>query len=139
MRLFLDTSVLLAASGSAAGASRELFRRAQANGWVLLTTPYVLEEVLRNLVELPPAFSTSWAALRSDLLIMDDVLTVDRPSVFLISKDRPVLFSALAWGDVLLTLDEGDFGGFMDRPFYGLLVLRPGAFLERERAAGRIR
>ncbi len=39
MRLFLDTSVLLAASGSAAGASREIFHRASVNGWVLIATP----------------------------------------------------------------------------------------------------
>lgn len=45
MNLFLDTSVLLAASGSALGASREIFRRAPANGWTLMTTPYALEEV----------------------------------------------------------------------------------------------
>lgn len=40
---------------------------------------------------------------------------------------------------ILLTLDRGDFGGLMNQPFYGLLVLKPGAFLERERAAGRLR
>jgi len=46
---------------------------------------------------------------------MDDVLTLDRPAVFHAGKDRPILFSALAWADVLLTLDRGDFGGLMDR------------------------
>jgi hypothetical protein len=50
---------------------------------------------------------------------------------------RLFLFSALAWADILLTLDRGDFGGLMEKPFYGLLVLKPGLFLERERAAGR--
>ncbi len=139
MRLFLDTSVLLAASGSAAGASREIFRRASANGWVLITSPYALEEALRNLPDLPPPASADWAGLRPALLIMDDVLTLDRPAVFTVSKDRPILFSALAWADVLLTLDESDFGDFMDKPFYGLFVLRPGVFLQRERAAGRLR
>jgi hypothetical protein len=139
VRLFLDTSVLLAASASATGASREIFRRASANAWVLITTPYVLEEILRNLADLPPAATTEWAALRPALLVMDDVLTVDRPAVFPVSKDRPILLSALAWADVLLTLDEGDFGGFMDKPFYGLLVFRPGLFLERERLNGRLR
>ncbi len=53
MKLFLDTSVLLAASGSDRGASRELFRRAAGCGWVLLTTPYVIEEVHTNLPNLP--------------------------------------------------------------------------------------
>ncbi len=139
MRLFLDTSVLLAASGSAAGASREIFRRAPANGWILIATPYGLEEVIRNLAHLAPSASADWATLRPALLIMDDVLTPDRPAVFTVTKDRPILFSALAWADILLTLDEGDFGGFMDNPFYGLLVLRPGVFLQRESAAGRLR
>jgi predicted nucleic acid-binding protein len=53
MKLFLDTSVLLAASGSAAGASREVFRMARQCGWELVATPYVLEEVLRNLGACP--------------------------------------------------------------------------------------
>ena len=95
MRLFLDTSVLLAASGSAAGASREVFRRASANGWVLVSTPYALEEVLRNLPGLPPSASAEWARLRPALLVMDDVLTLDRVTVFHAAKDRPILFSAL--------------------------------------------
>lgn len=55
MRLLLDASVLLAASGSARGASREIFRRAAVCGWTLLTTPYVLKEVITNLSNLPPA------------------------------------------------------------------------------------
>ena len=49
MRLFLDSSVLLAASASPPGASRLLFRLAPSNDWVLVATPYVLEEVLNNL------------------------------------------------------------------------------------------
>lgn len=139
MRLFLDTSVLLAASGSDAGASREIFRRASANDWILVTTPYALEEVLRNLADLPSSSSADWALLRPALLVMDDVLTLDRPTVFPVGKDRSILFSALAWADVLLTLDQADFGGFIESPFYGLVVLKPGMFLERERAEGRLR
>ena len=76
--------------------------------------------------------------MRPALLILDDVLTLDRPAVFEAGKDRPILFSALAWADMLLTLDRGDFGGLMDKPFYGLHVLKPGVLLERERAAGRL-
>jgi predicted nucleic acid-binding protein len=49
LRLFLDTSVLLAASGSASGASREIFALASANEWSLIATPYVLEETIANL------------------------------------------------------------------------------------------
>ena len=70
---------------------------------------------------------------------MDDVLTLDLPAVFPVAKDRPILFSALAWADVLLTLDRGDFGKLINQPFYGLPILKPGSFLEQERAAGRLR
>jgi predicted nucleic acid-binding protein len=137
--LFLDTSVLLSASGSAAGASREIFRRAPANNWVLVATPYVLEEVLRHLPEFPPSASAAWARMRLALLVMDDVLTLDKPPIFQATKDRPILFSALAWADVLLTLDRNDFGDLLGGLFYNLRVLRPGMFLEQERAAGRLR
>jgi predicted nucleic acid-binding protein len=139
VRLFLDTSVLLAASGSATGASREILRRATANNWVLIVTPCIIEEVVRNLPNLPPVATAEWARLRPGLLLMDDVLTLDRPVVFGPAKDRPILFSAMAWADVLLTLDRSDFGHLMDTTFYGLLVLKPGVFLERERAAGRLK
>ena len=95
MRLFLDTSVLLAASGSAAGASREIFRRASANGWTLIATPYGLEEVLRNLPDVAPSASGDWAALRPALLIMDDVLTLDRPPFSPFPKTDP--FCSARW------------------------------------------
>jgi hypothetical protein len=139
VRLFLDSTVLLAASGSSAGASREIFNRAPSNKWDLIATPYVLEEVLRNLSKLPATSSADWATLRPRLLVMDDVLSIDRPVVFDAAKDRPILFSALAWADVLLTLDRHDFGQLIDSEFYGLSVLTPGGFLEQERAAGQLR
>ena len=60
-------------------------------------------------------------------------MTIDKPAVFPVNKDRPILFSALAWADVLLTLDRRDFSGLLGAQFYGLPVLTPGAFLERER------
>ena len=138
MRLFLDSSVLLAACGSDRGASRAVFRRAAESGWILLTTPYVIEEVLANLLDLPAAATADWARLRPELALMDDVLTLDRAAVFEPAKDRPILFSALAWSEVLLTLDRGDFGALFGSTFYGLPILTPGMFLERERAARRL-
>src|SRR5206468_945125 len=101
--------------------------------------PYVVEEVFLNLRDLPPSASAQWARLRPEILILDDVLSLDRPVVFEHSKDRPILFSALAWADILLTLDQAHFGGFMATPFYDLVVLRPGVLLERQRAAGILR
>jgi hypothetical protein len=55
-----------------------------------------------------------------------------------VSKDRPVLLSALASAQVLLTLDREDFMGVLGNECYGLPILLPSDFLERERAAGRL-
>ena len=138
MRLFLDASVLLAACGSTAGASHEIFRQARVHGWTLIATPYAIGEVVNNLMDFHPSATAQWASLRADLLVLDDVLTLDRPAVFAAGKDRPILFSALAWADVLLTRDTGDFRELLGGSFYELLVLTPGDFLQRERQAGRL-
>jgi len=112
---------------------------APRSNWTFVVTPYVIEEVLRNLPKLPLSAETTWVRLRPALLVMDDVVTLDRPAVFPIGKDRPVLFSALAWADVLLKLDHADFPALLGREFYGLPILKPGTFLAQERAAGRLR
>lgn len=69
MRLFLDASVLLAASGSASGASREVFRLASDHRWNLVTTPYAVEEVVSSLPRLPVSATSDWSRLRGDLLL----------------------------------------------------------------------
>lgn len=138
MNVFLDTSVLLAACGSATGASRALFDLAPRNGWALLATPYVLAEVVTNLDHFPPSATAVWVKLRPQLEIVDTVLTLDRPAVFPIAKDRPVLFSALAWAKVLVTLDQDDFGT-LGGQFYNLRIQTPAAFIRAERAAGPLK
>jgi hypothetical protein len=40
--------------------------------------------------------------------------------------------------DILLTLDRGDFETLFGGSFYGLLILKPGDFLERERQQGEL-
>lgn len=139
MRIFLDASVVLAACGRSAGASRAVFDLAPRNGWRLLTSRYVLAEVTKNLVKLPPSALIDWAKLSQQLTTARDVWTMDRPAVFSPAKDRPVLFTATAWSRLLLTLDDNDFGAVMRTGFYHLSVMRPGVFLETERAAGRLK
>jgi predicted nucleic acid-binding protein len=138
MRLFLDASVLLAACASANGASRAIFRHAGAQGWVLVSVPYALHEVRKNLAHFPPAAASEWTRLRPMLLVMKNVLTADRPAAFPASKYRPILFSALAWADMLLALDRADFASLPGGSFCRLRVLKPGHFIREERAAGRL-
>jgi hypothetical protein len=104
-----------------------------------LTSRYVLAEVHKNLTKLPPQALIDWPALLPSLAVTRDVWTMDRPVVFEPGKDRPVLFTAAAWARVLLTLDTGDFGKLMETGFYHLAIMKPAAFLERERAASRLK
>jgi predicted nucleic acid-binding protein len=138
VKIFLDSSVLLAAAGSEKGASRALFDLQQESGWSLLYSPYVRSEVKVNLAFLNPTAVPSWQALSKKLNLVDDSLVIDWPVVFSPAKDRPVLFTALAFADILLTLDRGDFGPLMGIGFYGLQIMKPGEFLRRERELGRI-
>jgi predicted nucleic acid-binding protein len=137
VRLFLDSSVLIAAAVSAEGASREVFRLASMRDWRLITTPYAVGEVVRNLVGFTAPVTVTWLRLRDRLHVADDVLTIDKPAVFPVTKDRPILFSALATADVLLTLVRIDFGRLLGTRFYGLAIMTPGTWLVQEREVGR--
>ena len=139
LRIFLDSSVALAASMSYTGASHEVFHFAGYQDWTLLVSPWVLREVRLNLASKAPSAVRRWVTLRFLLEVEDDELTFDWPVVFEKSKDKPVLFSALACADVLLTLDRRDFGELLGKTIYGLRVLTPGEFLRTEREAGRLR
>lgn len=139
MNLFLDTSVLLAACGSRKGASRAIFQLAPGNGWTLLASPYVPAEAAKNFGLFGPIATADWNHLRRSLAIVDDIVSMDRITVFSAAKDRPILFTALAWAHVLLTLDRGDFGALLGGTFYGLEITKPSVFIERERAAGRLK
>jgi hypothetical protein len=100
--LFLDTRVLLTACASTSGASHDIFRLAPDYYWILITTPYVIGEVLNNLTEFPASASAQWAKSRGDLLLFDDVLVLDRAAICPAGKDRLILFSTLVWTDVFL-------------------------------------
>lgn len=96
-------------------------------------------EVSNNLRHLHAIAVTEWDGIQCKLSVVDDIFTLDWPAAFVAGKDRPILFSALAWADVLLTLDRRDFRVLMSEPFYGLHIMTPGSFLQRERAASRFK
>jgi hypothetical protein len=98
----------------------------------------VVAEVVRNLPKLPVSATGAWVRLRTQVTLLDDVVSLNRPVVFAASKDRPILFTALAWSQVLLTLDRADFADLLGGQFYGLRVRLPSEFLEEERRAGRL-
>ena len=135
MRLFLDSSVLLAAAGSSTGASRLLFDIASRHGWELLTAEYCLREAECNLPKLGKKAELSWTQIiRPAVIPLSTRLTLDRPLIFRATKDRPVVISALSQkADYLLTLDRDDFHGLLGRSVYGLPIRTPGEFLREIR------
>jgi hypothetical protein len=75
VRLFLDSSVVLAACGRATGASRALFDWCDGQGWTLQTSSYVLSEVSANLPKLPPPATHDWGMLRPKLHEVPDIVS----------------------------------------------------------------
>ena len=138
MRIFLDTSVLLAACRSKSGASRVILDIAAKQDWKLLASPWVRNEVEKNLSKFPFDTTAAWVGIRSKISLVDDVVSIDRALVFPVTKDRPVLITALAWADVLLTLDREDFIKMLGSSCYGMPILLPAEFLIRERKFGRL-
>ncbi len=80
----------------------------------------------------------TWAALRGRVTVEGDELTFDWPLAFDVAKDKPVLITALACADVLLTRDRRDFRKLLGQSVYDLRVLTPGEFLRIERETGRL-
>lgn len=139
MRIFVDSCVALAACLSKTGASRLIFEIAATQGWELVVSRWVLREMRENLADLPLSATRVWLDLKNQLLVEDDELTFDWPLLFHVTKDKPVLCTALACADVLLTLDRRDFGSLLGQSVYDLRALTPGAFLEQERQSGRLK
>ena len=129
--------MLVAAALSDVGASRQLFTDSSARGWALLVSPWVLRETRENLADKPSTATRNWLTLASQARLEPDVLTFAWPLLFSVTKDKPVLCTALACADVLLTLDRRDFGPLLGQTVYGLEVLTPGAFLRSQQKPNR--
>ena len=140
MRLFLDTSVLLSASGSAKGASRFILAEAVEQGWDLVSSDYCAEETQRNLPKIGRTAVAAWKAeIAPRVRLIRASLALDKPLLFPKAKDRPVVITALAArADWLLTLDVADFHGKLGREVYGLRLATPGEFLFERRTAGAL-
>lgn len=138
MRLFLDTSVLLAAAGSGRGASRFVIAEAAAQGWELVSSDYCEEEARRNMAKVRSSAVRDWKKhIAPRVRLVQASVALDKPLVFPKAKDRPVVITALAArADWLLTLDEGDFHTKLGREVYGLRIATPGEFLLEQRAQG---
>lgn len=133
MKLFLDSSVLLAASGSATGASRLLITEAADQHWTLVSSLYCFEETRHNLPKLEKKAHADFETKVAPFVeCIETRLVVDRPVVYPVTKDRPVVAGALAGKcDALLTLDRADFQRLLGNEIYGMSILTPGDWLKK--------
>lgn len=135
MRLFLDSSVLLAASGSHTGASRLLIEEAEGQNWELVSSLYCAAETQKNLGKLgaqaEKAFTTN---IITRIDFSETIHVSDRPLIFPVAKDRPIVATALALqADALLTLDRADFQKLLGNQVYGMWILTPGDWIRKWR------
>lgn len=138
MRLFLDTSVLLSACGSARVASRFIVEEARIHAWELVSADYCREETQRNLGKLGESAEAYFRATLDKRIDWHlNALTTGDIVVYNQAKDRPVLISALSVKPAaLLTLDRADFHDRLGRQFYGIHIRTPGEWLIEQRASG---
>lgn len=129
MRVFLDTSFLIAAAGSAAGLPRFILDHGKRAGWEFVTSLYCEEEVNRNIYKV--AAAADWlAVIRPTLRLHPIEVVLDLPLVLEATKDRPVVISALGSGAAyLLTLDRADFGSLLHTEVYGMRIRLPLDFV----------
>jgi predicted nucleic acid-binding protein len=128
LRLFLDTSFIVATVGSETGLPRFIFNHGRGAGWDFVTSLYCDEEVTRNIHKVDG--SGYWLAeMRPQLRLIATELVFDYPLVFEATKDRPVVISALgSRADYLLTLDRNDFSTLLETEVYGMRVRLPLSF-----------
>ncbi|MGC9453213.1 MAG: hypothetical protein ACP5I4_17405 [Oceanipulchritudo sp.] len=125
--------MLLAASGSATGASRLLIGEAADRGLDLVSSLYCFEETRHNLPKLGMHADADFEKHVAPFVeCLETRLVVDRPLVFPVTKDRPVVAGALAAKcHALLTLDRADFQRLLGTEVYGMWILTPGDWLKK--------
>jgi predicted nucleic acid-binding protein len=125
-RVFLDANVLFSAAYRAGSALERLWEATHVR---LLSSPYAIEEALRNLADRDAR--TRVQALVAALEIVPDIVGGDLPmGVTLPEKDLPILCAAIAAEAThLLTGDRAHFGPYFGRRVAGVLIQRPGDYL----------
>ena len=130
MRVFLDSSVLLAAAGSTKGASRFVILN-YPGSIELVTSDYCIQEVEFNLNKLSPQSAADWyAQIKPKLEVIPVRISFSKILIYPKAKDRPVIITALSTNaDCLLTLDKTDFKGLLGECIYQMWILSPAQFL----------
>jgi putative PIN family toxin of toxin-antitoxin system len=115
-RIFVDSSVMIAASISATGRARDLLRAAIRGELEVWLSEYVLQETQRNLAKKAPAALLDFRDLvqavglvQSRYLVIPTRRAVERAARIVNAKDAPIVAAAAACkADYLATYDRKD-------------------------------
>jgi len=135
LKVFLDTSALIAGIASSTGAARELFRLAELGLIEVVISRQVVVEADRNIEAKMPEIMheyRAFIALLAPLLVEDPTpKNVKKYSVFIDPDDAPILDAAVLSGvDYLVTCDRKHFLKSGIKIGSRLKILSAGEFLK---------
>lgn len=126
MRVFVDSTVISAASVSPRSSSRKILERAQDRGWRLVTSLDCRTEVRRKLERRGTSGQRWWARAESRFLWASFPLTDEHPVLRAAAKANPVLMSAIIdRSALLLTNDRRSFVHLIGQRVYGVWITTP--------------
>lgn len=133
--VFLDASVLVAATLSSTGGSFRVITESGLRGFLLITSRYAYKEAERALESKYPQHLGEFYHLATFFMLRPEPPEkfIDRVSKFIDFKDAPVLAAALATkSDILLTLDREHFleNKQLEEKFPALSIMTPGDFIQ---------
>lgn len=131
-RAFLDANILVSAAWRADNGLLALWKLTDVE---LLTSAYAIVEADRNIRT--PEQRTRLHRLVQSVEIVDEPQGQMLPEgLRLPTKDVPILLAAIeSRANYLLTGDKDHFGAYFDKTIYGVLILRPAAFLNLRRTS----
>lgn len=124
-RVFLDSNVLFSTAWRRDSKFRRLWK---VKNIVLLTSSYVLTEVLRNLEK--PRQINDLEKLVRKMAVVEATQAPPPRGIKLPAKDMPILADAISGGTThLLTGDIAHFGAWYGKTMAGIRVLPPAEYL----------
>lgn len=137
LRVFLDSSVIIAGSASSTGASRAVLILAEIGLFKAIVSQQVIQECQRNLAnKLPvamPAFLELLTRLALEVVDDPDAQDVARWQTIIEEKDAPILAAALRVNaNRILTLNTKDFTPEVALQA-GIILQTPAQFIQNLR------
>jgi predicted nucleic acid-binding protein len=125
--VFLDANILFSACWKELSGIQKIWELKNIS---LITSEYALEEARRNL---PTTEQKKRLSLFLEKVqVVSHVEDILPESIDLREKDRPILSAAIVCkADILLTGDKRDFGIFFEQTVFGVTILPPVLYFQR--------